>query len=194
MMMNEMSDIGQALPRVFALFTAAAMASLALPGMSGFASEVAVFVGFTTSGAYSDTFRIVMVGLSAVGLILTPIYLLSMLKQVFYGAKTLPMCDVVPFCDMNDLDLKIQGNDEPSCFGNNCDLPIQAKFDDAGPREILIAVCFLVLIIGIGFYPKLVMQIYDVKTVAINASAQQVYQEIAQDKPQIYAAALRLPV
>ncbi len=194
MMMNEMSNIGQALPRVFALFTMAAMASLALPGMSGFASEVAVFVGFTTSGAYSETFRTVMVGLSAVGLILTPVYLLSMLKQVFYGAKALPMCDVLPSCDVNDLDLKLQGNDEPSCFGNNCDLPIQAKFDDAGPREILIAVCFLALIVGIGFYPKLVMQMYDAKTVAVNTSIQQVYQEMAQDTPQIYAATLRSPV
>jgi NADH:ubiquinone oxidoreductase subunit 4 (subunit M) len=32
MMMNQMGDIGQALPRVFALFTMAAMASLALTG------------------------------------------------------------------------------------------------------------------------------------------------------------------
>ena len=191
MMMNEMSDIGQALPRVFTLFTAAAMASLALPGMSGFASEVAVFVGFTTSSAYSDTFRTAIVGLSAVGLILTPVYLLSMLKQVFYGAKTLPMCDVLPFCDVNDLALKIQGNEEPSCFGNNCDLPMQAKFDDAGPREILIAMCFLALIVGIGFYPKLVMQMYDVKTVAVNTSVQRVYQEVAQAKPQLYAEILR---
>jgi len=194
MMMNEMSNIGQALPRVFALFTAAAMASLALPGMSGFASEVAVFVGFTTSGAYTDPFRIAMIGRSAVGLILTPIYLLSMLKQVFYGAKVAPSCDVLPFCDVNDVELKIQGNEEPSCFGNNCDLPIQAKFDDASPREILIAVCFLALIVGIGFYPKLAMQMYDAKMVAVNTSVTQVYQEMALDQPQFYATTLRSPV
>ncbi|NER81035.1 MAG: NADH-quinone oxidoreductase subunit M, partial [Leptolyngbya sp. SIO1D8] len=67
MMMNQMGSIGQSLHRVFTLFTMAAMASLALPGMSGFASEVAVFVGFATSGAYSETFRTVTVCLSAVG-------------------------------------------------------------------------------------------------------------------------------
>ena len=179
MMMNEMSNIGQALPRVFTLFTMGVMASLALPGMSGFASEVAVFVGFSTSGAYSETFRTVTVFLSAVGLILTPVYLLSMLKQVFYGAATPPVCDVMPSCDMDDLDLKSQGNEEPSCFGNNCELPGQAKFEDATFREVMIAACFISLIIAIGFYPKLAMQMYDVKTVAVNASVQQVYQDMA---------------
>ncbi|MEM6434889.1 MAG: NAD(P)H-quinone oxidoreductase subunit 4 [Cyanobacteria bacterium P01_D01_bin.115] len=178
MMMNEMSNIGQALPRVFTLFTMGVMASLALPGMSGFASEVAVFVGFSTSGAYSETFRTVTVFLSAVGLILTPVYLLSMLKQVFYGAATPPVCDVLPSCDMDDLDLKSQGNEEPSCFGNNCELPGQAKFEDATFREVMIAACFISLIIAIGFYPKLAMQMYDVKTVAVNTSVQEVYQDM----------------
>ena len=190
MMMNEMSIIGQALPRVFALFTMAAMASLALPGMSGFASEVAVFVGFTTSGAYSETFRIAMVGLSAVGLILTPIYLLSMLRQVFYAAEALPVCDILPSCDINDLNLKNQGNQAPVCFGNNCELPGQSKFEDATFREVMIAACFLVLIVGIGFYPKLAMQMYDAKTVAINASAQEVYQTMAQAETPVYEGKL----
>ncbi len=195
MMMNEMSNIGQALPRVFTLFTMAAMASLALPGMSGFASEVAVFVGFTTSGTYSETFRTVMVGLSAVGLILTPIYLLSMLRQVFYAGKAMPVCDILPSCDINDLDLKNQGNQAPVCFGNNCELPGQSKFEDATFREVMIAGCFLVLILAIGFYPKLAMQMYDVKTVAVNASVQEAYQDMAQadaliDGGKFYAANL----
>jgi NAD(P)H-quinone oxidoreductase subunit 4 len=42
-------------------------------------------VGLTTSTAYSDSFKIVVVLLSAVGIMLTPIYLLSMLRKVFYG-------------------------------------------------------------------------------------------------------------
>jgi NAD(P)H-quinone oxidoreductase subunit 4 len=61
------------------------MASLALPGMSGFVGELTVFLGLTTSTAYSDSFKIVVVLLSAVGIMLTPIYLLSMLRKVFYG-------------------------------------------------------------------------------------------------------------
>jgi len=63
------------------------MASLALPGMSGFIAELMVFVGFATSDAYSLTFRIVTVCLAAIGVILTPIYLLSMLRELLYGPE-----------------------------------------------------------------------------------------------------------
>jgi NAD(P)H-quinone oxidoreductase subunit 4 len=83
--MNEMGGMAQAMPKVFALFTASSMASLALPGMSGFVGELSVFLGVTSSDAYSSIFKVVVVLLAAVGLILTPIYLLSMLRQVFYG-------------------------------------------------------------------------------------------------------------
>jgi NAD(P)H-quinone oxidoreductase subunit 4 len=187
MMMDQMGGIGQALPKVFALFTIAAMASLALPGMSGFASEIAVFVGLTTSDIYSSTFRTVTVFLSAVGLILTPIYLLSMLRQVFYGSSANLMCDVVPSCDLNDLELKNQGNEEAACFGTSCELPVHSKFEDARPREVFIALCFLAPIIAIGFYPKLATQLYDVKTVAVNAQVHDSYQQVAQANPQVYA-------
>jgi NAD(P)H-quinone oxidoreductase subunit 4 len=67
------------MPIVFALFTIGAMASLALPGMSGFVGELSVFVGVTTSDVYSSTFCTVTVFITAVGVILTAIYLLSML-------------------------------------------------------------------------------------------------------------------
>jgi NAD(P)H-quinone oxidoreductase subunit 4 len=187
MMMNQMGGIGQALPKVFALFTIAALASLALPGMSGFASEIAVFMGVTTSDVYSSNFRTATVFLSAVGLILTPIYLLSMLRQVFYGPSSELMCDILPSCDLDDVDLKNQGNDEPACFGTNCDLPVEAKFEDANPREVFIAACFIALIVGIGFYPKMAMQMYDVKTVAVNAQLRESYRQAAQANPQIYA-------
>jgi NAD(P)H-quinone oxidoreductase subunit 4 len=181
MALDEMGDIGTVMPKVFALFTAGAMASLALPGMSGFVSELSVFVGFSNSDIYSSTFRTVTVILSAVGLILTPIYLLSMLRQLFYGTKT-PL-----ICNITDGDLESQENEEPVCFGTNCLLPGQAKYDDAKPREIFIAACFLMLIIGIGFYPKLATQLYDVKTVAVNANIRQAYSQMAHNNPKIYA-------
>ncbi|VEP18840.1 NAD(P)H-quinone oxidoreductase chain 4-3 [Hyella patelloides LEGE 07179] len=174
--MDKMDNIGQAMPKVFALFTAGAMASLALPGMSGFASELAVFVGFTNSDIYSSTFRTVTVFLAAVGLILTPIYLLSMLREVFFHS------DIIPLCDIGDAGVKNKENEGAVCFGNSCVLPADAKFDDANPREIFIALCFLVMIIGVGIYPKLATQIYDVKTVALNAEIRQTYTEVAQAK------------
>ncbi|GAB1539121.1 NAD(P)H-quinone oxidoreductase subunit 4 [Scytonema sp. NUACC21] len=187
MSMEDMGGIGQAMPKVFALFTASAMASLALPGMSGFASELMVFVGVTTSDIYSSTFRTVTVFLAAVGVILTPIYLLSMLRQVFYGSG------LAPACDLNNANLQNQQDDEVVCFGTNCVLPAQAEYRDARPRELFIAASFLLLIIGIGFYPKLATQLYDVKTVAVNTQIRQSYTQISQANPQIYSKGFLFP-
>jgi len=86
LMMDEMGGMAKIMPKTFALFTAGSMASLALPGMSGFVSELTVFLGIATSDVYGQTFKVGVIFLTAVGLILTPIYLLSMLRQVFYGA------------------------------------------------------------------------------------------------------------
>ncbi len=85
LMMDEMGGLAKQMPTIFALFTAVSMASLALPGMSGFVSELTIFLGVVTSDVYSSIFRVVVIFLTAVGLILTPIYLLSMLRVVFYG-------------------------------------------------------------------------------------------------------------
>jgi NAD(P)H-quinone oxidoreductase subunit 4 len=89
--------------------------------------------------------------------------------------------------------LKNQGNQEAVCFGTNCVLPADAEFSDARPREVFIAICFLALIIGIGVYPKMVMQMYDVKTVAVNAQVRQSYTQIAEVNPQIYAEGFLVP-
>lgn len=136
--MDEMGGMAKQMPKVFALFTVASMASLALPGMSGFVGELSIFLGVTTSDAYSSVFKTVVIFLTAVGLILTPIYLLSMLRRVFYGKA-------------------------------NSELVIDKYFADAKPREIFITACLLIPIISIGLYPKLAMQTYDVKTVAVAA-------------------------
>ncbi len=87
LMMDEMGGLAEKMPKTFALFTAASMASLALPGMSGFVAELTVFLGVANSDAYSVAFKTVVIFLTAVGLILTPIYLLSMLRVVFYGQQ-----------------------------------------------------------------------------------------------------------
>jgi NAD(P)H-quinone oxidoreductase subunit 4 len=142
--MDEMGGMAKQMPKVFALFTVASMASLALPGMSGFVGELSIFLGLTTSDAYTSSFKVVVVFLTAVGLILTPIYLLSMLRRVFYGKA-------------------------------NSELVIDKYFADAKPREIFITACLLLPIIGIGVYPKLAMQIYDVKTTAVVAQMRKAY-------------------
>ena len=138
LMMDKMGGMAKVMPITFALFTMGAMASLALPGMSGFVGELMVFLGFATSDVYSSGFKIVIIFLSAVGVILTPIYLLSMLRQVFYGDR-------------------------------NEELHLDAVVLDIKPRELFITACLLIPIIGIGFYPKLLTQMYDATTVQLTA-------------------------
>ncbi|MGC1394490.1 MAG: NAD(P)H-quinone oxidoreductase subunit 4 [Coleofasciculaceae cyanobacterium] len=161
--MDEMGGMAKQMPKVFALFTVASMASLALPGMSGFVSELSIFLGVTTSEAYSSSFKIVVVFLTAVGLILTPIYLLSMLRHVFYGKA-------------------------------NSELVIDKYFADAKPREIFITACLLLPIIGIGLYPKMAMQIYDVKTVAVAAQVRNAYASTSQVMRDSAITAPQLPM
>ena len=72
-------------------------------------------------------------------------------------------------------------------------MPEEAVYDDARPREVFIAACFLLMIIAIGFYPKMAMQIYDVKTVAVNANVRQSYAIVSQTNPQIYAKGFLAP-
>ncbi|MEH2200133.1 NAD(P)H-quinone oxidoreductase subunit 4 [Nostoc sp.] len=152
LMMDKMGGMAKVMPKTFALFTIGSMASLALPGMSGFVGELMVFLGIATSDVYSSSFKIVVVLLSAVGVILTPIYLLSMLRQVFYGEQ-------------------------------NEELHLDAVISDVKPREIFITACLLLPIIGIGFYPKLATQTYDVKAVELAAHAREVLPVVAHQQP-----------
>ena len=93
--MSEMGGMAKAMPITFAFFTAGSMASLALPGMSGFIAEITVFLGMATSDAYNVFFKAAIVLLAAIGVVLTPIYLLGMLRSIFYGdlGKVKPPAD-----------------------------------------------------------------------------------------------------
>ena len=83
--LDEMGGVGKSMKVMFALWVMCSMASLALPGMSGFVSELMVFAGFATDTAYTVGFRVFICIVSAIGVILTPIYLLSMLREIFFG-------------------------------------------------------------------------------------------------------------
>jgi NAD(P)H-quinone oxidoreductase subunit 4 len=85
LILENLGGLAIQMPKIFAMITTCSLASLALPGMSGFIAELMIFLGFSTSNSYSLEFRILITTLEAVGIILTPIYLLSMLRQVFYG-------------------------------------------------------------------------------------------------------------
>jgi NAD(P)H-quinone oxidoreductase subunit 4 len=144
LILEEMGGVGKKMPKIFAMFTTCSLASLALPGMSGFVAELMVFVGFATSDAYSFTFRLITIIFMAIGVILTPIYLLSMLREIFYGPE-------------------------------NKQLVEHEVLVDAEPREVFIIACLLVPIIGFGFYPKLLTQIYDATTQRLTARLGQVF-------------------
>jgi NAD(P)H-quinone oxidoreductase subunit 4 len=104
--MEKMGGIGKSMPITFSLFTAGAMASLALPGMSGFVGELSIFLGLTTSDVYSNSFKTIAIFLAAVGLMITPVYLLSMLRRVFFGQErdTVP---IEPWLDIKPRELVI---------------------------------------------------------------------------------------
>jgi len=85
--LDEMGGWADKMPKIFSMFTSCSMASLALPGMSGFVAEIMVFLGMLTSSSYSLIFRALITFIEAIGIILTPIYLLSMVRQIFYGYK-----------------------------------------------------------------------------------------------------------
>jgi|TARA_B110000971_G_C20006370_1_gene499352 NAD(P)H-quinone oxidoreductase subunit 4 len=136
LVIEELGGLAVPMPKYFAMLSAISFASLALPGMSGFISELVIFLGFLTSEAYPIGFRLLLTFFEAIGIILTPIYLLSMLRQVYYGSRQ----------------------------NNQLTLSHQRKLVDAGPREIFVVVCLLVPMIGIGVYPKMLTQIYQTRT------------------------------
>jgi NADH-quinone oxidoreductase subunit M len=73
--------LGAKLPLYTGIFTLFGMASLGLPGMSGFVSEFMVFVG-----SYSSSFIYKwIVILSVLGVILTAGYILRMIQKIFLG-------------------------------------------------------------------------------------------------------------
>nr|YP_004769679.1 NADH-plastoquinone oxidoreductase subunit 4 [Spirodela polyrhiza] len=85
--LDEMGGIAIPMPKIFTMFSSFSMASLALPGMSGFVAESIVFLGIITSQKYLLMTKILITFVMAIGIILTPIYLLSMSRQMFYGYK-----------------------------------------------------------------------------------------------------------
>jgi NAD(P)H-quinone oxidoreductase subunit 4 len=99
-----MGGLAKVLPVTFAMFVITCLASLALPGMSGFVSEITVFLGITSNESFTIGFRVITIILAAVGLILTPMYLLSMCRRVFFGPRIPALATLG---DMNPRELTI---------------------------------------------------------------------------------------
>jgi NAD(P)H-quinone oxidoreductase subunit 4 len=85
--LEEMGGISIFIPKIFVLFSSFSMASLELLGLSGFIAEFLVFLGFMTSQKYFLIPKIIITFVMTVGIVLTPIYLLSILRKMFYDYK-----------------------------------------------------------------------------------------------------------
>nr|AKI29313.1 NADH-plastoquinone oxidoreductase subunit 4 [Selaginella uncinata] len=127
--LGRMGGIAILMPRIFIMLSSFSIASSALPGMSGFAAELMVFLGVVGDKNCSYDLKIIVLVTGAIGVILTPIYLLSMLRQMFYGHSGVSTAPMVP------------------------------RAMDFGPREIFISICLLLPVIGIGLYPNLVLSL-----------------------------------
>ncbi|KAL7164060.1 hypothetical protein ACSBR2_040049 [Camellia fascicularis] len=76
--LDEMGGIAIPMPKIFTMFSSFSMASLALWGMGGFVAELVVFFGIITSQRFLLMPKMLITFVMAIGMILTPIYLLSM--------------------------------------------------------------------------------------------------------------------
>nr|YP_009562264.1 NADH-plastoquinone oxidoreductase subunit 4 [Trichomanes trollii]QAV57621.1 NADH-plastoquinone oxidoreductase subunit 4 [Trichomanes trollii] len=86
--LDQLGGIAIQMPKIFTMFSVFSMASLALPGMSGFVAELLVFLGIVTNESSSFPLKLSIILIGALGVIVTPIYLLSMLRRIFYGYRT----------------------------------------------------------------------------------------------------------
>ncbi len=129
-----MGGLAKVLPITFAFFLTSSLASLALPGMSGFVSEITVFLGITSQDSFTSVFRAITIFLAAIGLVLTPVYLLSMCRRVFFGPR----------------------------------IPALAVVNDMNPRELTIGLTLILPTLVIGFWPRIIIDLYEASTNALS--------------------------
>ena len=67
-----MGGLAKVLPITFAFFLASSLASLALPGMSGFIREITILLGVTSPDNFTTLFRTTTVAIAATGPVLPP--------------------------------------------------------------------------------------------------------------------------
>lgn len=81
-MITEMGGLMKVLPFLGVAFVIAGLASLGLPGLSGFAAEMTIFVG---SFENADFFRRIMTVLAISSIVSTAVYILRMVGKFLYG-------------------------------------------------------------------------------------------------------------
>nr|AUG32313.1 NADH dehydrogenase I chain 4 (or M) [Paulinella longichromatophora] len=172
LVIDQMLGIGKRMKQIFALWTISCLASLALPGMSGFVAEVMVLTGFITSESYTLGFRVIITTIAALGVIITPAYLLSVTRNVFFGEYV------------------VNKNNDLEYYKNT--------YIDADPREIYITSCLIIPVIIIGLYPRVVTDSYKASiealirldTTAANKIASDSFTRLVRQVPLLQAPSL----
>lgn len=80
---NSLGGLARRMPVITVVFSIAGLASLGLPGTSGFAAEFITFIGAFSSTAVAGIQIYTLLGVF--GIVLTAGYILYMLQKVFYG-------------------------------------------------------------------------------------------------------------
>ena len=126
--------------RVYAgIFTVALFASMGLPGLSGFISEILVFLGAFNSNLGSGPWAhprfdfTSLTAISAIGVVLTAAYLLWMMQRVFFGP----------------LNEKYKG------------------YEDLTGREKFTLIPLVIVVIALGIYPKPLINLTQVSVKAL---------------------------
>jgi NADH-quinone oxidoreductase subunit M len=81
-MINEMGGLMKVIPFVSVLYVIAGLASLGLPGLSGFVAEMTIFVG---SFQNEDTFHRVATIIACSSIVITAVYILRVVGTLLLG-------------------------------------------------------------------------------------------------------------
>jgi NADH-quinone oxidoreductase subunit M len=81
-MINEMGGLMKVIPFLSVIYVIAGLASLGLPGLSGFVAEMTIFVG---SFQHSDTFHRVATIVAASSIVITAVYILRVVGILLLG-------------------------------------------------------------------------------------------------------------
>ena len=79
---REMGGLMKIMPFLGVAYVIAGLASLGLPGLSGFVAEMNVFVG---SFQHSDTFHRVLTLIAVTSIVITAVYILRVIGKILYG-------------------------------------------------------------------------------------------------------------
>lgn len=84
---REMGGLMKIIPFLGVCYVIAGLASLGLPGLSGFVAEMSIFVG---SFQHADTFHRVMTILVCTSIVITAVYILRVVGKLLYGNIAAP--------------------------------------------------------------------------------------------------------